>query len=260
MTATPPNVINSSAYYAAGKGMPDHTFAMETLPYSVSMDNIVLLCLMLITLVLSLSLYHRRHILFFRSKTFFTSRRVFSGSSVNESKGEWLNVLLLSLAFSFSFGIIIYYCLALKYQFPDYYDKPHWIIYLGAGAVFAIIYIRAIVYSIVNWVFFAKDENHRWNVGYFLLVVVMSYFVSLLAIASVFLQLDIKTVTLCVVFLYVLYELLHLYKLFVNFKFKRYGAVLIFLYFCSVEMLPIMLIGHVLEWVFNSYFVYNLLT
>ena len=92
------------------------------------------------------------------------------------------------------------------------------------------------------------------------MVVVAGYVFGVLALASVFLHLEIKTVTLCVVFIYVLYELLHFYKLFVNFKFKKHGALLIFLYFCSVELLPIMLIGHVLDWVFNSYFVNNLLT
>lgn len=258
LTSVDSNVINRSEYYKTGKGIPDHTIAMEGLPYSVSMDSVVLHAFMIICLILSVALYQRRHLLLFRSKTFFTTRRVYS--NVNENQSEWLSVLLISIAGSLSLSILFYYCLSLRYQFPDYYDKPHWIMFLGTGAVFVLIYFRAFVYSVINWVFFNPDERRRWNVGYFLLVVVLSYLFSILAIASVFLQLEIKTVTYSMVFVCVLYEILHLYKLIVNFKFKNYGTLLIFLYFCSVELLPIMLMGHILDWVFNSYFVNNLLT
>ncbi len=260
LTAVDSSVINRSVYYATGKELPDHTFAMEGLPYSVSMDSAVVWCFMLIFLVLSASLYHRRRMLLFRARTFFTSRRVYSDSNVNENQNEWLNVLIISIAGSLSVGILIYYCLSRQYEFPDYYDKPHWILLVGSLAAFAYVYLRAVVYAMVNWVFFDNDERHRWNVGYFLLTVAFGYAVGILSAVSVFLHLEIKTVTLCAVFVCILYEILHIYKLFVNFRFKRYGALLIFLYFCSVEILPIMLIGHILAWIFNSYFVYNLLT
>ncbi len=261
LTATDSNVINRSEYYATGKEQPDHSVAMEKIPYSVSMDSVVLACFFLMFSVLSIVLYHRRHTLVYRFKSFFTSRRGYSNSNVNKNQSEWLSVLSISIVCSLSLGILLYYCLSVQCEFPDYYDKPYWTLFLGAGAVFVFIYIRAMLYTIINWVFFDNnDERQRWTVGYFLLVVVAGYVFGVLALASVFLHLEIKTVTLCVVFIYVLYELLHFYKLFVNFKFKKHGALLIFLYFCSVELLPIMLIGHVLDWVFNSYFVNNLLT
>ena len=260
LTAVDSSVINRSTYYATGKEIPDRTFAMEGLPYSVSMDSAVIWCFLLIFLVLSGSLYHRRRMLFFRARTFFTSRRVYSGSNVNENQNEWLSVLIISIVGSLSVGILLYYCLAQRYVFPDYDDKPHWILLFGSLAAFAYFYLRAVVYAMVNWVFFGTDERHRWSVGYFLMVVALSYALGILSAVSVFLHLDIKTVTLCAVFACILYEILHFYKLFVNFRFKRYGALLIFLYFCSVEILPIMLIGHILAWIFNSYQVNNLLT
>lgn len=237
--------------------MADHTVAMESLPYTVGMDSVVLYVFMSVCFILSVVLYLRRHLFLFRTRTFFTTRRVYS--TVNENQSEWPSVLLISIAGSLSLGILFYYCISLRYQLPDYYDKPHWILFLVTGAVFVFVYLRALIYSIINWVFFKADERHKWNVGYFFLVMAMSYLSSVLALASVFLQLEMKTVTYCMVFVCILYEILHLYKLIVNFRFKTYGAVLIFLYFCSVELLPILLIGHILNWVFNSYFVNNLL-
>lgn len=260
LMTTDSNVINRSEYYTVGKGKPDRSVAMEELPYSASMDNVLTICFVAMFIVLSFVLYHSRHVLAFRFKTFFTTRRVYSTENANENKSETLGILSLSCVGALSLGIMFYYCLSVQYQFPSYFEKPHWVLALSSVAFFVLLYLRALVYSIVNWVFFEGNSRHRWNVGYFLLASLSSYVFYTIAVASVFFHLEIKSVTLCVLFVYVLYEILHLYKLFVNFKFKSYGALLIFLYFCSVEMLPLMLIWRLFDWVFNSYFVNNLLT
>lgn len=240
--------------------MLDRTVAMEELPYSASMDNVLSLCFVAMFIVLSFVMYRSRHVFAFRFKTYFTTRRVYSAENVNENKSEVLGILSLSCVGALSLGIIFYYCLSVRYSFPTYLDPPHWVFAIASAVFLVLLYFRALVYSVVNWVFFESGARRRWNVGYFLLTSLSSYIFFSIAVASVFFHLEIKSVTLCMLFVYILYEILHLYKLFVNFKFKSYGALLIFLYFCTVEIMPLLLIWHIFDWVFSSYFVNNLLT
>ena len=57
----------------------------------------------------------------------------------------------------------------------------------------------------------------------------------------------------------VLYEFMLFYKLIANFRVKKYGYMLIFLYFCTVELLPTLVFGHLTVWLSDNYLVKNIL-
>jgi len=260
MKAQDATVINKSEFYATGKGLPDHGVAMVERPYIVRNDELVIYGLILMFAMISVSLFQSKSLIMYRIKTFFTTKRVYSDENVNDNRSEVLNVFLASCIGACSQSIMFYYCLSLVYKFPQYLDKPYWMMGIAVLVLWSMVYVKAILYSLVNWVFFDAESCRRWNHGYFLLVILSSFAFYVLAVVSTFFQPSVKIVTSCGLFVYILNEILLLYKLLVNFRIKKYGTLLIFLYFCSVEILPLMLLWHLLYWVFNSYFVNNLLT
>lgn len=260
LVAQDSNIINTSEFFAVGKGLPDRSVAMESIPYSAATDDFVSYVFVAMFIALSLILYNSKEMIAFRFRNFFTTKRVYSIENVNDNQREVFRILVATTVGAFSLGVILYHCLSLHITFPSYLEKPHWVLGISGGLFLLLLYVRALVYTLVNWVFFDNESQHRWNVGYFLLVSLTSYAFYVLAVAAVYLHLHVVTVTICLCFVVLLYEMLHIYKLFANFKFKSYGVLLIFLYFCTVEMLPMMLLWRLIDWVFNSSFVNNLLT
>ena len=61
---------------------------------------------------------------------------------------------------------------------------------------------------------------------------------------SVFIPLQYTFMIICLVIVLILYELMLFFKLNINFRTKKYGYMLIFLYFCSVELMPVLVLGH----------------
>ena len=68
-----------------------------------------------------------------------------------------------------------------------------------------------------------------------------------------------EIVTASVILVVLLYEILMFYKLFANFKKKKGGYLLFFLYFCSVEMLPALVVWDVAMLFSGNIIVKNLL-
>ncbi|MCR5314091.1 MAG: DUF4271 domain-containing protein [Bacteroidaceae bacterium] len=254
------NVVNRTEFYAVGKGMPDHGIAMAARSYTLSGDMTILSILVFMFFLSSFFIYRARLLFAFRLKTFFTSKRIYSDENVNGNRTESIGVFLLTCVGALSASVLNYYCMSEYISFPSYYDRPYWIIGIGALLFLLYIYIRAIVYNIVNWVFFDIDSRTKWNSGFFLIIIITSFIWFTLTVVAVFTQIEAKSVILCCLFAFFLHEILLLYKLIVNFTSKIYGVLLIFLYFCSVELMPFALLWYFFEWVFNSNFVNNLLT
>jgi len=66
-----------------------------------------------------------------------------------------------------------------------------------------------------------------------------------------------EIVTGCVIMVVFLYESLLFYKLFINFRTQTDGYLLNILYFCTVELLPTLVVNDVLVWVSRSVIVQN---
>ena len=260
LRATPKNAINSSKYYSAGKGLPDHGVPMAERSYTLGGDRNVLLAVVFVFVVVALTLYHSRLLLAFRLKKYFTSKRIYSDENVNDNRNEVLINLVVVCVGAFSQSLLLYHCLSEVVTFPSYYEKPYWIIGFGTLMFFVFVYLRAVIYQIVNWTFFDHERIRRWINGFFLVTELEAYAFYVVALMSVFPHFDVKSVIISSILIVFVYELLLLYKLIVNFTNNFYGVLLIILYFCSVELMPIALAWHFLSWVFNSNLVNNLLT
>ncbi|MBQ5460783.1 MAG: DUF4271 domain-containing protein, partial [Bacteroidaceae bacterium] len=87
-------------------------------------------------------------------------------------------------------------------------------------------------------------KNQKWMSSYFFLTSMTSFVVFLVAALYMFVNISYLEVAICLLVLLFLYELLLFYKLNVNFQAKKYGQLLIFLYFCAVEIVPLLAIWH----------------
>lgn len=258
MTATDSNGINRSELYKIGVTEPDRDIAMVERGYAVSNDDYVVGGMLAALLLVMLLIHSGRHMMVSRFKEFFTSKRLYSDDSASDTYTGVLIVLALMVVGAASLAMIYFGYLEDRLCFNATLGIPYWVFAVVTVALLAFVALKAGLYSVVNWVFFNPDSNRRWMRSYALVTAFTSLVIFPIALVDVFFAESVKIVTWCVISSGIVYELLLFYKLFANFKSKSYGYLLIFLYFCSAELLPTLVLWNGLGWITDNFIVKNI--
>lgn len=258
LTAQDTNFINTSEYYKVGKELPDHGIPVAERPYSVAKDDYVVGGLFLILLVVGLMLYRNRATLAARVKDFFVTRRTYSRANVNENDKEIYSTFVMLTVSALSLSGVVFNSVSVKYGFERALGVPYWLFAVGYVFFMAFIYIKAWAYALVNWTFFDRESSAKWMSGYMLLTSLTSFAFFPLSLVAVLVPGSFEIVIWCFIFIAITYELLLLFKMFANFGGKKYGYLLIFLYFCSVELMSAVVMSRIIQWAID-YFIVKLL-
>jgi len=253
------NAINGSKYYKLGTSAADHSVLMSERSYSVSQDDYIVGGVALLFFVLAAILYRSRLYFISRIKDYFATKRQYSEEITGDNSSESYNIFLLDSISAISISLIMFDIFADKLHFNPVLGIPYWLIGLGYVVIMIFVYGKAWIYTIVNWVFFDSERRRDWIHAYFLVTSLTAFVFYPLALVDLFFENSTTIVIPCVIFMLVLYELLLFYKLNSNFKSKKYGFLLIFLYFCSVELMPAFVLWRILSGASDSFIVSNIL-
>lgn len=255
LTAQPVTPINSTEYYKVGKGLPDHTVSMAEHPYRAAGDDWLMGGALVMCLILSVVLYRNRDTFLYRVKEFLSSKRSYSAENVNEHTNQAYSILLLTSVGALSLSAMLFSYLAKKVGFYEVLGIPYWLLVGGYTVFMLFVYVKAWIYQIVNWTFFDHESNVKWMSGYLILTSFLAYLIFPLALVDILVEGSREIVIWGMIFVFFLYELMLLFKLFVNFESKKYGYLLIFLYFCSVEMMSAIVMSRILVWTMDNFIV-----
>lgn len=253
LRATPPNFINKTEYYKVGKDLPDHDIAMVERPYRAGKDDILMGCTLIIFAIISIVLYRNRDPFKFKLKDFFTSKRTYSNEKGTEGKNMAYSIFLLISIGVLSLSLMLFDHLAKTIGFSTVLGIPYWLFAGGYVIGMAFVYIKAWIYVIVNWTFFDSESGTKWMEGYLTLTALTSFLIFPISLLSILTNEYETFVTWTLIFTFILYELMLFFKLFVNFETKKYGYLLIILYFCSVELIPTIVMSRILVWGIDNY-------
>lgn len=253
------NVITSTEYYQRGVTLSAHTEAMKEQAYMLCNDNFIVGGIAVLFFVLVLVIFYQRSAFTHRFKEFFSNKRLYIEEGGNENSGGALSAFLMISISALCLTTLFFNDMASLHSFDSNLGIPYWIFAVGYIACLFVIYVKAMLYGIVNWIFSTREENKRWMNGYFFLTSLTALPFYPLTLMYLFYPNSQNVVTACVIFIVILYELLLLYKLFVNFKAKIHGYMLLFLYFCSVELMPVIVIWRTFDWINNFFIVKNLI-
>lgn len=232
---------------------------METGGYVVSGDDYVVVGMMLMLGVLGAVLYRGRSALLYSLKNFFVSKRTYVDEEKEGVAVTAIGVFLLTCVSVLSLSVILLHEVMEDGRVQDATGVPYWLYGVGSLAGMVFIYVKAYLYHLVNWTFFDPEANKTWMKGYLLMTSLTAFLFYPLALLDVFSNLHHELFTTCVILVVIVYQLLLFYKLIINFKTKKYGYVFIFLYFCSVELLPTLVFGHLAIWLSNNFIETNLI-
>lgn len=249
LTHPPFSPVETNEFYIAGEHLPDMSVAGELRHIPVSDDPWLVSAAFAILILMAFYVCRNYHYIGYRIRDFFTNERRFTNANKPPTVYELPHIYLLtaigaaSLTFLFHEQLSPYLNGATR-RLSDAPMPFYVLLFVGLHLFFLC---KSLLYALVNWVFFDRASNRKWMSAYFFLGVLFSCMIFVVAFLYLFMQIAFQKVAFCMLILLISYKILLFYKLFSNFKTKKYGVLLIFLYFCSVEIAPVVSSWHFLH-------------
>lgn len=134
---------------------------------------------------------------------------------------------------------------AAYYLFPE---TPY--ILFAAFFLLWIVYflMKRMLTSFVNWVFFKNEKIFTWKRAYTFLYVAEAMLSLVLALVVAYQPIPPEKVLLLTLCLVILVKILLLYKTYQIFFPKMYGGLHLIVYFCTLEIMPLLVLWQVLTY------------
>lgn len=215
-------------------GMPG-----EPLPYQLRTDLpitcVVFLCFFLIIYALKNGKkYLHQHL-----KGFFRHK---------ERAGLFDEISNFDIRYTLTLGSIS--CISVSLFIYDYFSKteevlyqtiPHYaILSVYILCILLTIGVKSLLTQFINWIFFDKEKNSTWITAYFDLLSGASLILFPLALLIVYFNLDFNFSKTFVLIVVICFKILLFYKCIRNFFNHFHGILHLILYFCSLEIIPLL--------------------
>ena len=225
--------------------------AGDPVPYTVHGDSILTTLLLACFMLAVFSIANARNFILRQAKNFFFVRRE-GTTEVTETATElryqgflaFLTCVLLALLCYF---YTIYFVGETFVLQSDYYLI---VIYLALTIVYFML--KMLAYTLVNNVFFDGKRNVQWLKTYLFITSVEGILIFPAVVVRAYLDFPIRIVLIYLAFVLVIVKILTFYKAFIIFFRINVVKLQIILYFCTLEIIPVLSFWGVLGIVANS--------
>ena len=155
---------------------------------------------------------------------------------------RFIAVCLLSLtatvvAFTYTQNEVEYY------PFPE---TPYILLAAFLGLWLAYFLTKRLLYDFINWIFFRREKIFTWGRAYTFLLSAESMLFLLLALVVVYLPVSSEMVQIIALVPILFVKIILLFKIYQIFFPKKYGTLHLFVYFCTLELMPLLVMQHIL--------------
>lgn len=225
----------------------------EAVPFVISLNEwitgSILWCFLSITYVLSIGKYA----LLQSFHDFFSTRErnsLFGEQTMNEIHCKLLLIIQTCLLSSI---LLINYNVQLHpYAFNDNIIPALLANYLFAMLLF--YFVKWIIYKFVNWIFFDRTKSNLWSESYFFILSMLGFIFFPLTLFTIYFQLSLDLIHIIILCIFIFSNLLLFYKCFCIFFNRLHGVFFLFVYFCTLEILPFFVLSRGLVFI-NELFI-----
>lgn len=231
-----------SAFHTMGHPAPG--VEGELLPYALKNDVFVLGVLVASFLLICFVLNKGYLLIAHQIKEFFVERT--RGNLFVETGTEFRYQFFLVTNTALLFGVIVY---AIYFK-PDSSTEliSSWRLLLFCMGTSIVLYLlKFIVYSFVNWIFFEGSKGERWMEIYSLVVSLQGILFFPLACVVVYFNLNTSDSLIALLVVLFIAKLLLFCKSLSIFFVNLQGFLSNILYFCTLEMIPMLLLLKIIE-------------
>ena len=223
----------------------------EPLPYLIQSDGRVTTLMFLCILMVSFAFSREKKYLLQQARSLFINRE--RSSMFDETNIIDVRCFILLILHT---CIILGFCLYGYFteKAPVLFEKiPHMLLLGGfIGLIPVYLFIKWILYGVVNWTFFQKVKNSAWTTSFFNLFIWLGILLLPLVLLVVYLDISSPTNLYLIGFVVIIAKISLFWKSFSNFFEKIHGAFHLILYFCALEILPDFVLWKGIELVSNN--------
>lgn len=239
--------------------MPLLSIVLQTgklIPYAPRRDDAVVIVLVVCFLVIAYVLSANSRFLFQMLQNFMLNRKRFS--IFDSSTTSEVNRLFLLILMGCILSGICLYTLCVTYQ-PTLTDYLPPLALLGIYVAVVILYLfqKWSFYKLLGWMFLDSDTALQSMESYYTLIYFATFYFLLSALGIVFLNLPFWGSLTLYISAFVILRIFIFFKWIKLFSVKKYGLFRFFLYFCALEIVPLILAGAIVL-IINELLILNL--
>jgi len=223
--------------------------AGEPVPYSIQGDNLItsilLGCFVLAMVAISVS----KSFIVRQAKNFFYAERT-GVSEITETSNELRFQVFMVLQTCLLLAIIFFFY--TRSQMGDtFIIEQYQIIGVFTGIAAAGFALKALAYWVVNWVFFDKRRNEQWMKSFLFLLSTEGVLLFPIVMLLAYFHLSVQSTIIYTAVVIIVFKILTFYKTHLIFFSKRGAFLQNILYFCTLEVVPLLVLWSLMGLVDN---------
>lgn len=232
------NFFSSDTLLHMEVGAGRYGIAGDPVPYTLRSDNSITLLLLVCFVVSGFSFAKHRHFFARQAKRFFRKPRPEDSEEAFTSGEVSFQLFLVGQA-----GLLLslFQFFYTQQTIGDTFILPSQLLLI---AIFFVMWagyfaVRALLYTIVNSVFFGIGKNKEWLRSLLFVTSLEGVALFPVVLVQVYFGLSLESVYICAISILILSKILVFYKCFSIFFRHRGGFLQIILYFCALEIEPL---------------------
>ncbi len=220
--------------------------AGDPVPYTIKGDSMITALLLCCFIMMFVAFSKSRLFIMRQAKYFFRIPRR-NTTGITETANEFNFQFFLAAQTCLLFSLVAFF-FAQEYNSDTFLvSSQYQLIAMLFGVFVGYFVVKALLYTFVNWVFFGWRQNEQWMKSFLFVTSVEGVVMFPFVVSQAYFGLPVKSTMLYVAAVVIMSRLLSLYKCFLIF-FRQKGIYLqIILYFCALEIMPLLTLCGVLS-------------
>ncbi len=225
--------------------------AGDPVPYSVHADDTITVLLVVIFVMAVILLSSARDFIVRQAKTFFYVHHD-GTSEVTETGSELRFQLFFVVLTSLLISLFFYFYTLHHYGGTLILKSQYYLIAIYLAMTMGYFLLKAFCYSVVNNVFFDGKRNQQWLKVLLFIITLQGAISFPLIILWAYFGLSMQSAVIYFVIVLIIVKILTFYKCYIIFFRRNVVKLQIFLYFCTLEIVPLLAFWGFMEITANS--------
>jgi len=225
--------------------------AGDPVPYSAHSDHVITSLLLACFILTVIAFSTVRGFIVRQVKSLFYTPHE-GTTEVFETAGEVRALAFLVLIDGLMLSLLYYFYVLQKIGDVFVLESQYLLIVIFLAVILACFLVRAVCYALVNSVFFDGKRNRQWMKSLLFLLVMECFLLFPAVIVQTYFDLSVENVERYFIVVLFFVKILTFYKCYVIFFSRNVFNLQIILYFCALELVPLLALWHALGITTNS--------
>ncbi len=231
--------------------LPGHGRSAEPVPYRLWRDDWVSGILLACTLLLAYALNHSRYQVRMQLHDFFFTPREHPATREANVFAPFV-IFISTLLLSLMGGLVVFVVAQSTLNLFLSQVSPYLLLFIYTGCFFAYFLVKRLMQVFVGWVFFNPFQRDTWRETTALVILMQCCAIFPLALVFVYFHLAPIHALWILAGVIVAGKLMLAYKAYAIFFPRLFLVLHLFLYLCTLEIMPLLALGKIMEFITDN--------